>query len=167
MGTANFRMMEYNMPLVVGGIDFFHELKENFENEYNEEYTEDAFYYDQEEEYREAFELAEEFTENLKYHNITVISGYYNGFQFYVEEKHNDKFDLDKSSKYCIENDDANYYFNVCRSLAIREADREKRKINRWLESLVKYGYEILVCIGNFSNGEAIYEIRTPKKTKM
>lgn len=138
MATANFKTMEYGMPLVVGGTEYFEDIKA-------------------------AEELAENFTENLKYHDITVVGGYYSGFQFYVEEKYSNKFDLDKQSIYCIDNYDAHYYFDVCKSVAIREADREKRKIRKWLESLENHGYEIIVCIGRFSNGEAIYEKRTPR----
>ena len=86
-------------------------------------------------------------------------------YREYVE-KYSNEFDLDKSSKYCIDNDDAKYYFDVYRSVALREADREKRKIAKWLESLAKNGdFEILVCVGRFSNGEAVYSRRTPRTT--
>jgi hypothetical protein len=163
MATANFKDMEYGMPMVIGGMENYEDMKKAYESETGEEYNEDIYYFDLEEIFRDAEKLAEDFTENLKYHDITIISGYYSGFQFYVEEKYSGYFDLNKSSEYCIENDDAHYYFDVCRSVAIRESDREKRKIKRWLESLVNYGYDIIVCVGRFSNGEAVYTTRTPK----
>ena len=137
MSTPNFRDMEYNMPLVCGGL---HDDK--FENEY---------------EYDDAIILAENFTSELKFHNIRIEGGYYYGFQFFVEERYRNYFDLKKESRYCIDNEDAHYYFDMFRSQALRAADAEKRKITRWLEKLQEKGFEILVCIGKFSNGEALY----------
>lgn len=133
--------MKYGMPMVCGDTDNYFEVEI-------------------------AEELARDFTENLIYHNVTVEGGHYCGFQFYVSERYEGEFDLDTSSKYCITNDEAHYYFDKCRSLAIREADREKRKIKKWLENLASaYGYDILVCVGVFSNGEAVYEKVTPRAT--
>lgn len=164
MSTANFKDMEYNMPLVTGGLRSYDEMKALYKEESGEEYSEVCYYFDMEDEFRNAKELAENFTEDLKYHNVEVVSGYYLGFQFWVEEKYSNEFDLDKSSKYCIDNDDAKYYFDVYRSVALKEADREKRKIAKWLESLAKNGsFEILVCVGRFSNGEVVYSIKTPR----
>ena len=135
MATANFKRMEYG-----------------------EEYTEFMYEMDIEDEFNCAKELAEEFTENLIFHDVTVEGGYYQGFQFYVEEKYTKYFDLDKNSEYCIDNDDAHYYFDMCRSKALRAADAEKRKIEKWLNNLAANGFEKLVCIARFSNGEAIYK---------
>ena len=158
MATANFKRMEYGMPLVTGGMNDFEEMKSAYEQEYGEEYTEFMYEMDIEEEFNYAKELAEEFTENLIFHDVTVKSGYYQGFQFYVEEKYTKYFDLDKNSEYCIENDDAHYYFDMCRSKALRAADAEKRKIEKWLNNLAANGFEKLVCIARCSNGEAIYK---------
>ena len=164
MSTPNFKFMLYGMPLVVGGMNPYEDLKERYEEETSEEYTENMFFWDLQNESGEACSEAENFTETLKYHDVTVESGYYIGFQFFVEEKHSNRFDLDKSSKYCIDNEDAHYYFDVCRSVALREADREKRKIRKWLEKIAdSHGYENLVCCGVFSNGEAVYKPRTPR----
>ena len=146
MATANFRIMEYGMPMVYGGMN-----DDEFENEF---------------EFEEAERLAENFTENLMFHDVRIESGYYGGFQFYVEERYSNYFDLDKDSEYCIDNEDAHYYFDMCRSKAIRAADAEKRKIERWLESLVNEGFVILVCTARFSNGEAHYAIRN-NRTRM
>ena len=143
MSTPNFRDMEYNMPMVCGAL------------------TDDEFQCEMD--YELAEQLASEFTENLTFHNVKIQSGYYYGFQFYVEEKYNNYFDLDKSSKYCIDNEDAHYYFDMFRSQALRVADAEKRKIVKWLEKLQEHGFEILVCTAKFSNGEALYEKATPR----
>jgi len=138
MSAPNFRPMEYDMPLIVGGM-------------------EDLPEYDLYEEFYDAERLADDMTEDLKYHEITVIGGYYQGFQFYVMEKYADQFDLCYDSPYCIDNDDSHYYFDKCRSAAIRAAEAEKRKIRRWLNGLRDRGYDCLICTGRFCSGEASY----------
>lgn len=94
--------------------------------------------------------LMEEFNDTLTFHEITFKSGYYSGVQLYVEEKE-DPHELD--------NDDCHYYFDMCRSQAIRKYDAEIRKINKWMDKVApEYGWAELYCLGIFSNGEAIYE---------
>lgn len=164
MSAPNFRLMDYNMPMVCGGygIKDFGKLKAEYEAEYDEEYTEGMYESDMEFESEEAEQMAENFSNGLKYHKVEIEGGYYYGFQFTVSELYGKQFDLDKSSEYCIDNDDAHYYFDCCRSKAIREADAEKRKIRKWLEeTAAKCDFEILVCLGIFSNGEAVYDRRT------
>ena len=161
MSTRNFKPMEYGMPLVCGGLRDYEDLKAEYEEEFGEEYTEGMYYFDLECEYDEAAYMAEDFSRGLKYHKVSVKSGYYVGFQFVVEEDC-EAGDLEKDSPYCIDNEDAHYYYGMCRSKVLREADAEKRKINKYLESLDGM-YEILVCVGVFSNGEAIYEKRTKR----
>ena len=117
-------------------------------------------------EFERAKKLAKEFSNELNFHDIRIEGGYYRGFQFFVEEKYSGYFDLDKSSEYCISNDDAHYYFDMCRSKAIRAADAEKRRITRWLISLQDKGFDILVCTARFSNGEACYSKLT-SRTKL
>lgn len=97
----------------------------------------------------------------MKFHVISLKDGYYDGFQFWVDEKYNNLFDLHKSSRYCLDNDEAQYHFGMCRSLVLRKADAEKRKIAKLLGKLAK-SYEYLYqlgCAGVFSNGEAIYTL--------
>jgi len=164
MPAPNFRSMLYGMPMVCGGMEDFDDLKTAFEEDYGEEYTMAQYQLDMEDEYENAVSLAKAFSENLVYHYVTVESGYYSGFQFFVEEKYSAIFDLDRNSKYCIDKESARYYFGLCRSSALREANAEKRKITRWLENLAgNSGYEVLVCTARFSNGEAFYERRTPR----
>ena len=145
MSCPNFEPMKYGMPMVCGGL---------YLEEDNDEYWE----------FKDASYLAEKFTKELKYHDVNVQSGYYSGFQFVVDEKRSSQFDLDKDSEYCIDNEDAHYYYDMCRSQVIRKADAEKRKIRKWLEKIAEdYGYEILVRTALFSNGEAVYERRSPR----
>lgn len=167
MSAPNFRPMQYGMPMVCGGDEDFEEMKELYEKDTGYEYSYGMYLEDLENDFNEADDLAKAFSENLIFHDVTVESGYYSGFQFYVEEKYSAKFDLDRDSEYCIDNEDAHYYFDLCRSRAIRAADAEKRKIRKWLEKLAENsGYDVLVCTAVFSNGEACYSKRT-KRTEM
>jgi len=150
MATPNFRSMLYNMPLVCG-IPF---------SEYWEEYDHDEFMAEVEAnaDCAEAQHIAEDFNDDLTFHTVTIIAGHYDSFQFFVEEKYSGYFDLDKSSRWCIDNDNAHYYFDMCRSLAIRKADSEKRRIMKWLYQIAeKYGYNICGISERFSNGETWY----------
>ena len=164
MSTANFKPMKYGMPMVCSDLDF-DEQKKQYEEETGEEYTEYHYYDDLDYMFEDAAQLAENFTENLRFHKVTVESGYYFGFQFYVSEKYEDEFDLNADSRYCIDNDDARYYFDMYRSQVLRAADAEKRRIEKWLESLNgTNGMYILVCTGRFSSGEATYGRRDNKR---
>ena len=94
--------------------------------------------------------LMEELNDSLTFHEIQFESGYYTGVQLYVEEKEN-PHDLD--------NEDCRYYYDMCRSQAVRKYDAEVRKINKWMEKVAtEYGWRKLYCLGIFSNGEAIYQ---------
>lgn len=94
--------------------------------------------------------VAERLNKELDFFKVTVESGYYSGLQFFV--------DSDKDSPEEMDNEDCQYYFGKCRSKAIRACNSEIRRINKWL---VKQGEELglteLICIGVFSNGEAVY----------
>lgn len=93
--------------------------------------------------------LMEEFNDTLTFHEIRFESGYYTGVQLYVEEKEN---------PHELDNEDCHYYFDMCRSKAIRRYDAEIRKINKWMDKVAtQYGWQELIRLGVFSNGEAIY----------
>ncbi len=158
MSTSNFEPMEYDMPLVCGGLWDFEDYKESYEESCDGEYTEGMFLADLDFEFENAVDLAESFSEGLKYHEVTVKGGYYCGFQFVVNETCNGG-DLDKDSPYCIDNEDAHYYYDMCRSKVLRAADAEKRKIRKWLNEVGDMPlFEKLCCVGVFSNGEAVYQ---------
>lgn len=98
-------------------------------------------------------ELMEEFNNCLMFHEVQFKSGYYDGIQLYVEEKEN---------PHKLDNDDCRYYYDMCRSKAIRKYEAEIRKINRFMNKVAtQYGWKELVCLGVFSNGEAIYQYAT------
>lgn len=95
-------------------------------------------------------DLMEDFNDTLTFHELKFYSGYYTGIQIYVEEKEN---------PHELDNEDCNYYYDMCRSKAIRKYDTEIRKINKWMDKVaVQYGWRELICLGIFSNGEAIYK---------
>ena len=158
MSTSNFIQMPSGLPLVCGGLEDYEECRDRYEYETGEAYTEDLHEELMELDAFDAASLAAAFSENLVYHRVTVKPGYYMGFQFYVEERYAECFDLDPDSRYCIDNTDAHYYFDCCRSDAIRNAHREKRKIAKWLEKIAENnGYVILIASDLLSNGSRIY----------
>ncbi len=157
MSTSNFEFMDYDMPLVCGGMGDFDEYKKAYEESCDGEYTEGMFWTDLDCEYDNAVALADDFTDGLTYHEVTVQSGYYQGFQFMVRETCQ-MGDLDGNSPYCIDNEDAHYCYGMCRSKVLRAADAEKRKIRKWLKEISRHPlFMELACLGVFSNGEAVY----------
>lgn len=92
----------------------------------------------------------EEENAGLLFHEITIKSGYYEGLQLYVETRHYvEEYD----------NDDTQYYFGLCRSVARRKYAAEQRKIGKILERLgAAYGMDQLAVYARFSNGETWYK---------
>lgn len=126
--------------------------KHILEKSYNDTMeTWDYFFYNDIYEGADGFKgKMEEFNNTLTFHKITFESGYYSGVQLYVEEMEN---------PHELDNEDCHYYYDMCRSQAIRKYDAEIRKINKWMEkTAVEYGWRKLHCLGVFSNGEAIYQ---------
>lgn len=126
--------------------------KHLLEKSYNNamEFWNDIFYTDIYEGCDGFKEVMEDFNNTLIFHEITFKSGYYDGVQLYVEEKEN---------PHELDNDDCKYYYDMCRSQAIRKYDAEINKINRFMDKVAsQYGWKELHCLGIFSNGEAIYE---------
>ena len=57
-----------------------------------------------------------------------------------------------------LDNDSARYYFDLCRSHAIRKYEAEQRKINKILAKIGgAYGMDKLAIYARFSNGETWY----------
>lgn len=87
----------------------------------------------------------------LTFFHLSLESGYYTGTQFYVDEPEYPPQELD--------NDACRYAWDLCRSVAIRKREAERRKVCRWMERTARaWGMEQLVCTARFSNGEAMYE---------
>ena len=102
--------------------------------------------------YEESKRLAKELSKELMFHDIEIKSGYYTGIQTYVKKYYEDFEQLD--------NDDCHYYFDMCKSKAIRKYKAEVKRINKKLLPKFKteLGFDHIKCVGVFSNGEAIYE---------
>lgn len=106
--------------------------------------------------FNEADTALRRLSEELEFFNLSVVSGYYCGFQFDVTFKMKWGCELDPEE---LDNEDAHYYFDCCRSEMLRRYQRERRKLGKKLAELADfYGFEEIVCVGIFSNGEAVYE---------
>ena len=93
---------------------------------------------------------------DLEFFEVGLESGYYVGVQFDVNFKMKWGCELDPEE---MDNEDAHYYFGCCRSVMLRKYERERRKLAKKLKALADdFGFEEIVCIGHFSNGEAVYE---------
>ena len=97
---------------------------------------------------------------DFTFHEITLESGYFTGVQFFVEEKFNGYDKLDD-----MDNEEAKYYYGMCRSKMLRAYNAEVRKVQKAMAKIAEgYGFKELIKIAQFSNGEAIYERVDPKK---
>ena len=163
MSTCNFKDMA-DFYLICGGEP--NEYRELLEKDYDADEITDDWIYDEIRVDAEIFaDKAEKFSNTLNYYNVTVSDGYYVGWQFLVEPKEVWENAFNKDSIYCIDNEDAQYYFGKCRSRVLREAEAECRKINKWLDKQARKPLmHKLNCVGVFSNGEAVYEDALIKK---
>ena len=97
---------------------------------------------------------------DFTFHKITLESGYFSGVQFFVEENFNGYDSLED-----MDNEDAQYYYGMCRSKMLRKYNSEIRKVQRAMAEIAKgYGFMEFICTARFSNGEAWYERVDPKK---
>ena len=110
----------------------------------------------------EVRESMAEINKELDFFEVGLESGYYTGVQFTVNFKMRWGCELDPEE---LDNEDAHYYFDCCRSEMLRRYKRERRKLGKKLAGLAKeHGFEEIVCVGIFSNGEAIYRKVEPPK---
>lgn len=104
----------------------------------------------------------DEINKELSFFEVGLQSGYYVGVQFDVNFKMRWGCELDPEE---LDNEDAHYYFDCCRSVMLRKYERERRKLAKKLKELAdSYGFEEIVCVGVFSNGEAVYRKVEPPK---
>ena len=110
------------------------------------------------------------FSEDLEFFTVDVASGYYSGVQFDVDWKKDIRGWGCAGDPEELDNDDAHFYFDCCRSEMLRRYQRERRKVAKRLAELADFhGFEEIVCVGRFSNGEAVYErvVKPVEKPKM
>ena len=165
MGAPNFNSNQLGFPLYVhedvyskvcpecgawnsAGEETCYECGENLDNaEERYDEVETDFICD---------EVNEDFARDnlmLKFFRLSLKGGYYGGVQFDVDwnERVGDPEELD--------NEDAHYYFDCCRSEMLRRYKSERRTLAKRLKQLADYhGFEEIRCVGMFSNGEAVYE---------
>lgn len=93
----------------------------------------------------------------LRFFRVVTMPGYYTGIQLYVER-------TDEDDPNDLDNADAHFLYDCCRSKAIRMFEREKDRVIRNMRKMVdSCGMTELRCVARFSNGEAMYE-EAPKK---
>lgn len=109
--------------------------------------------------YNDLENRCQEENNRLKFFVISIKSGYYDGAQLYVELTQDaDNAGFTERGPEYLENDDAHYYFNMCRSKCIRAYESEKRKVNKILEKIGRaYDLDKLGIVARFSNGETWY----------
>ena len=140
MATANFGTMKYDMPLIVGG--FYDENDPDCEWQSYEE-----------------FECIKEdladFNDTLKHFEVGIESGYYDGFQFTVEQT--DEY-WDYEDLPTMTDDDADYYYGDTVENIRKEFEQDLKNIKEYLYNLKANGFMELAKVAQFSNGEAMYK---------
>lgn len=157
MGTRNYISQDnFDLYITEYEVDeeYIKEYEEINECEFDEEWDSQMFYEDI---YMQAERLANKLNEELMFYQIEIRSGHYDGLQTIIQgtDWHDSYYNIED-----VSNDDCHYYFDMCRSKAIRKHNAEVNKINKKLLPLFEkeLGFDHIRCIGVFSNGEAIYE---------
>lgn len=93
----------------------------------------------------------EELNNGLTFFEVKALSGYYEGLQLYVEHLHYD--DIKE-----IDNDDAHYFFDCCRSVCLRKYRSEYNRLLKILKQFAEEHCMIQLAVSaRFSNGETWY----------
>ena len=113
--------------------------------------------------YDDAQPMLKAFNDTLRFFSVSLQSGYYCDCQLRVRPAQTSNStsrhdDCEEWNPRNLDNYECNYYFDMCRSRAIRAYDAEVRKVNRFLKKAANdLGMVQLACVGVFSNGEAVY----------
>ena len=140
MATANFGTMKYDMPLIVGG--FYDENDPDWERHNYEEV-------------KCIKEDLADFNDTLKHFEVGIESGYYDGFQFTVEQT--DEY-WDYEDLPTMTDDDADYYYGDTVENIRKEFEQDLKNIKEYLYNLKANGFKELIKVAQFSNGEAMYK---------
>ena len=124
-------------------------------SETSEEYDEIAA----QEFYNDLETCCQEENENLKFFEISVKSGYYDGLQLFVDlTQAADNAGFTERGPEYLDNESAHDYFDMCRSKCIRAYEAEKRKVNKILAKIgAAYSMDKIAVYARFSNGETWY----------
>ena len=140
MATANFGTMKYDMPLIVGG--FYDDDDPDWERHNYEEV-------------KCIKEDLADFNDTLKHFEVGIESGYYDGFQFTVEQT--DEY-WDYEDLPTMTDDDADYYYGDTAENIRKEFEQDLKNIKEYLYNLKANGFKELIKVAQFSNGEAMYK---------
>ena len=140
MATANCETMKYDMPLIVGG--------------FRDENDPDWEWHNCEEVECIKEDLAD-FNDTLKHFEVGIESGYYDGFQFTVEQT--DEY-WDYEDLPTMTDDDADYYYGDTVENIRKEFEQDLKNIKEYLYNLKANGVKELIKVAQFSNGEAMYK---------
>lgn len=140
MATANFGTMKYDMPLIVGG--FYDENDPDWE-------------WHNVEEVECIKEDLADFNDTLKHFEVGIESGYYDGYQFTVEQS--DEY-WDYEDLPTMTDDDADYYYGDTVENIRKEFEQDLKNIKEYLYNLKANGFKELIKVAQFSNGEAMYK---------
>ena len=140
MATANFETMKYDMPLIVGG--FYDENDPDWE------------WHNYEEVECIKKDLAD-FNDTLKHFELGIESGYYDGYQFTVEQS--DEY-WDYEDLPTMTDDDADYYYGDTVENIRKEFEQDLKNIKEYLYNLKANGFKELIKVAQFNNGEAMYK---------
>lgn len=161
MSTANFAPVNFDLPLIAYGMgEDFEERKKDYEDQFEEEYTEDLYYSDIDFECEAVEEELKEFNNKHRWFEVVQESGYYQGIQFQVNwlDRY---FDMEQILDETQFNDeDAEYYYGTGETAkGIREeVEKELEEVKEYLMSFTDRGFLNLYKYAQFSNGEAIYK---------
>lgn len=137
MSTANFRSLE-GFPLYAFVEDQESDAFDEFESAYK---------------YGAINTAAQVMNEYLYFHQICARPGYYEGVQFYVEEKFEHSQDWSD-----WDNEDTHYYFDMCRSKTVRKYNSEVNRLKREMKKRAKeLDMQEFTVAARFSNGETWY----------
>ena len=148
MSAANFHTMAKFPLFVILNESFEYGLAEENGNE-----TDETFFDNDEcQDWCEEVEgRLSKLNTTLLFHKVELKSGYYDGVQFYVNERYND---IRVWSKVDYRNE-----FDMNRSTTLRKYDAEIKRITKALRQIADgHGMMELNCVGVFSSGEAVYE---------
>ena len=140
MSTANFGTMKYDMPLIVGG--------------FCDDDDPDGEWQSYEEVECIKKDLAD-FNDTLKHFEVGIESGYYDGYQFTVEQS--DEY-WDYEDLPTMTDDDADYYYGDTVENIRKEFEQDLKNIKEYLYNLKANGFKELIKVAQFSNGEAMYK---------
>lgn len=155
MSTPNFTTPNYNLPLICGGMNY-NDMKQKYEEETGEEYTEDMFYFDSEIIVKNIQEQIDDFNNPLRHFEVVIEPGYYGGFSLNVTQI-KDYWDYEEIDD--LTDDDSEYFWGDDAETIKKEFKDEMRKIEKFFRNMKNNNDMIeLIKVAQFSNGEAVYK---------